>query len=444
VRSRTKERASFDLTARSLPGLTRMPTFSRPLNDGVHLAATIGLFVLLPVLTWHTGRTGFASLLSTYAARTNQPAAADAAATLSPGDPEGHYIRGAVLEANDELAKAISEYTRAVALRPDDYVLWLALAHAAELNGETDQAILAAKAAVPLAPFYAQPHWQLGNILVRAGQRDEGFKELRLAGASDPTLFPIIIDLAWQLSRGDIQLVKQAIQPQSPESFKALADYFMKRNKTNEAIEMLRAAGGEARPIRRQYLNELISGKQFREAHELWAIDHGGSAVYGLAVIVDPGFEQESDLDEPGFGWRSESKSPSLSLSLDPDNPNEGHSSLRVEFKGDSDPGQKIVSQLVLLEPRARYQLEFAARTDNVISGGLPNIAVTDASDNVMLGQPVLLPKQTDHWQHYRIDFSSREKTAAIQISLRREGCSTSPCPIFGRLWLDNFFLQKL
>jgi hypothetical protein len=421
-----------------------MPTSPRPFNQGVQLAATIGLLVLLPVLAWHIGSAGFATLLSTYAARANQPAAADAAVNLSPGDPEGHYIRGAVLEANDELPTAIADYTRAVALRPDDYVLWLALARATELNSQTEQAIAAAKAAVALAPSYAQPHWQLGNILVRAGQRDEGFKELRLAGASNPSLLPAVIDLASQLSHGDLQLVKQAIQPQSSESFMAMAEYFMKRNKANDAVEMLRSAGGDAGPLRRQYVNDLISAKRFPEAYELWAIDHKANAGSGPGVIINQGFEQEANLDEPGFGWRSENKSPSLLLSLDADNPKEGRSSLRVEFKGDSDPAQRIVSQLVLFEPRGHYQLEFDARTADLVSGGLPNITVTDASDNVILGQPVLLPKQTENWQHYRIDFSSKETTTAIQISLRREGCSMVPCPIFGRLWLDNFSLQKL
>jgi hypothetical protein len=49
---------------------------------------------------------------------------------------------------------------------------------------------MAARQAIPLAPDYAEPHYQLGNILVRAGQTEEGFKELQLAAASNPTLFP--------------------------------------------------------------------------------------------------------------------------------------------------------------------------------------------------------------------------------------------------------------
>src|SRR5438045_26367 len=106
-----------------------MPKSLKPLEHAGRLAVTAGLLVLFPVLIWYTGRAGFASLLSTYAARANQPAAADAAVKLSPGDAEVHYIRGAVLETNEDLPGAIAEYTQAVSLRGDDYVLWLSLAH---------------------------------------------------------------------------------------------------------------------------------------------------------------------------------------------------------------------------------------------------------------------------------------------------------------------------
>src|SRR5712664_2657446 len=133
------------------------------------LAKSAGLVMILLFLIWTAGRAGFASLLSAYAARTNQLAAANAAVTLSPRDPEAHYIRAAILEASDDLSTATAEYMRAVSLRPDDYVLWLSLAHARELNGDMPGAIAAAKQAVQLAPYYAQPHWQLGNLLVRAG-----------------------------------------------------------------------------------------------------------------------------------------------------------------------------------------------------------------------------------------------------------------------------------
>ena len=417
-----------------------MPTSANRLSHTAQLAVTVGLLALFPLLIWHAGRAGYASLLSTYAGRANRIDAANAAVGFAPGDPEAHFVRGAILEAGNDLTGAFAEYDKAASLRPDDYVLWLSLARARELNGDMPGALAAARHAVPLAPFYAQPHWQLGNLLVRAGQRDEGFKELRLAGASNPTLLPSIIDLAWQLSGGDVQFVKQVMQPDTTESFQALADYFERHGAVAEAIEMLRSAGSAGEQRRRQYLGELITAKRFTDAYALWSITHPGNMP---RTLIDPGFEQEQDLDEPGFGWHSDSKPPSLTLSLDAANPKDGHSSLRVDFNGDSDPGTPIISQLVLIEPKTHYQLRFSGRTESIVSGGPPNVFVLDGHDNKVLGQSGALPATTEGWRDTTIDFISGESAEALQITLQRDRCASSPCPIFGRLWLDSFSLQK-
>ena len=400
----------------------------------------LAVLAILSLAIWWAGRSGLVSLLTIYAAKTNQVAAADAALRLSPNDPDAHLVRGAILEANS-VSAAIEEYKQAARVRPEDYLLWLSLARAQELNGDVGGAIAAASQGVRLAPYYARPHWLLGNILVRSGQAAEGFSELRLAGESDTGLLPAIIDLEWQLSGGDAEFVKRAIHPDSPESFKALADYFRKHGKANDAIEMFRAAGTAAEQERRQYLQELISAKSFKEAALLWSIDH---APPGIGQLNDPGFERPSNLDEPGFGWRRDNKAESLTLSLDTNNPREGRLSLRVDFNGDSDPGAAIISQLILVEPRAHYELRFAARTEGIVSGGLPYVVVFDAGSNNVLGQTSAFTKAKTDWQDYVIDFQGGESTSTVQLVLRRQPCSSSSCPVFGHLWLDNVSLQKL
>lgn len=404
-------------------------------------ARAAGLLLILLFLIWSASRAGFASLLSTYAARTNQPAAADAAVSLSPSDADAHQIRGAILEGNDDLAAAVEEYTQAVRLRSRDYVLWLNLAHARELNGDTDGAIAAAGQAVQWAPYYAQTHWQMGNLLVRAGRLDQGFSELRRAGESNPALLPSIIDLAWQMSSGNAEYVMKAIAPNRPDAYIALAEYFKKRGKVSEAISMISAAGSAAENDRRRYLAELISAKRFQDAHSLWSFAHPADPN-GPLLKNDPGFEQENDLDEPGFGWRAQ-RVPGVALSLDAANPQEGKSSLRIDFKGESAAGLPIITQLVLVQPGTHYQLHFAARTEELVSGGLPGVTIVAAGSGQPLGQSGAFPLTSNGWRDYTVDFTVPETTSAIQIVLQLEQCSRTPCPIFGRLWLDNFSLKK-
>jgi hypothetical protein len=399
----------------------------------------IALFVL-PFLTWHSARAGYASLLIAHPSSGTDLGAAQTAVSLSPGDPHAHVVLGALLEVNDDRAAAIPHYQTAVSLRPEDYVLWLQLARGQELEGDTEAAINSGSVAVGLAPFYAQPHWQLGNTLMRAGRADGGFSELRLAAASDPALLPSIIDLAWQVSGGQVEYVLQAIQPHTPEAYKALANYFKKHGHWEESVKMFQAAGSATEQERRDYITELISAKKFLAAHSLWMIAH--PPYPDGPLMFNAGFEQETDLDEPGFGWRAPGLASSIKLSLDTLKPQEGRSSLRIDFNGESNPGAAVISELVLLAPKKHYQLGLSFRAENLVSGGLPTILILDASDNTVLGQTEPLPQTTDGWRNLKIDFTTGPSTSAVQIILQRKPCPTPQCPIFGKLWLDSFSLE--
>ena len=409
-------------------------------HDVARKAAAAILLIVFLLLTWNTARSGLTSLFTTYAASSSQLAAADAAVGFNPSDPDAHYVRATILSASD-LPTAITEFEQAALARPDDYVLWLSLARARELNGDTAGAVVAARQAVPLAPAYSEPHYQLGNILLRAGQRDEAFRELRLAGTSNPMLMPGIIDLAWRVSGGNVEFVTRAIAPRSSQDYRALGQYFRQRNAVGAAIAMYAAAGSEAADERNSYLGQLISEKRFKDAANIASV--GRSAVTP-GVMIDPGFEQENNLDEPGFGWRLAEKHEGFRLSLDTNNPREGRSSLKVEFSGDSDPYVPVISEIVLIEPATHYQLRFAIRSEGLVSGGLPLLVVKDADANKTLKQSDQFPKATEGWREYTIDFVTEASASAVQISLQRQPCEKSSCPIFGRLWLDNFSLQKL
>lgn len=400
--------------------------------------------LVLGALIWTSSRAGFARLLTAYAVKDGVLEAADEAVRIEPGDADAHLVRGDLFAAADDLAAAIKEYEQASIERPNDYVSWLSLARARELIGESASALEAANRAVALAPSYAQPRWQLGNVLIRSGRRDEGFRELSRAAAYDPSLWPSIIDLAWQISHGNIEFVKQSVPPQSVGLTVALAEYLAKRGAVAEAVSMLRIAGtgDDAIAARQKYVGELLAQGHFSEAAVLWNLDHKDERV-SLGELLDGRFEQERSLDGVGFDWRSPNRSPNVLLALDTNGSHDGRSSLLVEFKGESNPGNPIIAQLILVEPHAHYALRLSVQTENLISGGLPEVNVVDAGSNKVLASTGTLPKQTNGWREYSIDFTSLDSTNAIRVVVQRQQCSNGPCPIFGKLWLDNFILEK-
>jgi hypothetical protein len=99
----------------------------------------------------------------------------------------------------------------------------------------------------------------------------------------------------------------------------------------------------------------------------------------------------------------------------------------------------------MLVEPKTRYKLHFSARTKEVVTGGLPLIVVNGAgSGGPTLAQSNTLPQGTQGWSDYTVDFTTGDGMRAVLISLQRQPCTGGPCPIFGRLWLDAFTVEKL
>jgi hypothetical protein len=396
---------------------------------------------VLLALIWRAGRTGVGAFFTAYAATTSRLGAADSAVRLSPRAADAHYVRAVILEASD-LPAAVQEHAEAVRARPDDHALWLSLARALELNGDVEKAIAAARQATTLAPAYSQPHYQLGNLLLRAGRTSEAFAELRLAGMSDPMLLPGIVDLAWRVSSGKAQFVEQAVAPTTADASLVLAKFFRQHQQIEPAIHWFALSGPAGEADRSAYVAELIEAGQFEAAGKLWTVDNSEGAQ--PEAIRNSGFENDIDLSYAGFDWNASATLKGVHFALDTQNPAEGRSALKAEFSGESPIGSPLLSQVVLVVPNAKYELDFSARSESIVSGGVPQVLVLDAVSRSPLGQSVPLTGTSDGWRSYAVSFVSTPQTKAIRISIQRPSCSSSPCPIFGRLWLDSFRLRRV
>ncbi|MBD0370066.1 MAG: carbohydrate binding domain-containing protein [Pyrinomonadaceae bacterium] len=388
-------------------------------------------------------RAGLSNIDSKTALASGSLAAADEAVGLTPSDPNAHFARAIALSYEGESTEAVEEYRWAVALRPRDYFLWLALGTVLDQSEDKKGALAAYKEAVRLAPYYAQPRWQLGNLLLRAGQREEAFVELRLAASSDSSLLPALLDLAWGVANGDANVVEQIINPQTARWHLALSHFFIKHGKTVEGLVQFRAAGQVSDEERRSLLQELLSANRFQEAYEIWSASRNVKTAEGSG-LVDGGFEDPKGFDQPGFGWQRGLDVQGVAVSLDVNGTHSGKYSLRLNYRGDSNVNAYAISQLVVVEPNSRYRLRFSAKTQDVVTAGAPLVVVSDAGDKAQqLAQSEALSKNTDGWRDYAVEFATGKETNAVRISVQRQACTGQPCPIFGSLWLDDFILEK-
>lgn len=393
-------------------------------------------------LAWASLRVAASRFAAEHALRTRAPHEAELAARLAPGDADAHFARAWLLSNAGDAEGARLAYVRALELRPRDHVLWLESGKLLERAGDTQGALDALGLAAQLAPHYAQPRWQLGHALLRAGRTEDALAELRRAAASDPLLYPNMLQAAWHSTGEDAAAFVRAASPVADAEKLAVVGFLVRAGESRAGLRLLRESGATlSAEARRRLVAELLAAEDFAGAYEVWAEGREGAR---RGAFADGGFEGEARTDEEGFGWRFASGARGLRLSLDAESPREGARSLLVEYAGASEPAERAVSQLLPVEPGARYRLTFAARTKSLVTGGPPVVEVVAASKTgAALASTAALPNATDGWRDFALEFVA-PTTGAVRLSLRREPCATSPCPAFGQLWLDAFELRRL
>lgn len=389
-----------------------------------------------------TATIGLSRLFVRYALSTGNLAAGNEAVRLTPKDAEAQLAYAEVLSLADKHVESEVALENAIALRPADYSLWLTLGLLRDQKGNRAGALAAFDEAVKRAPFYAQALWQRGNLLLRNGQYDPAFNDLNQAAQSDPGLLPNLVDLAWGISKGDTRLTEQLVQNKSERMRVAFARILARQGKASEAVPQFRQAGRVPPDVKRELVEQLLARGNFKEGFEIW---RGDQTVDAATPIHDGGFEAPLALGQGGFGWRVPRTLPAINLSLDSSRAHSGAKSLRIEFTGDSTSAPPSLAQMILVEPSKRYRLSFAASSQELVSGGLPFVAVNSAAaDRKVLGQSVPLLPGTRDWQVQSFEFSTPADAAAVVMTLQRQSCTTSPCPSFGSVWLDSFSLEQL
>ena len=402
-----------------------------------------GAFLILCVLDASTAwRTGRARYLANTANHSLLAQPANRAVQLSPADAETHSSRAVVLYETGDMRGALTELESAAAVRPRDYLLWLQIGRARDEAGDTPVALTAFQEAIRLAPYYSDPRWQYGNVLYRAGRYTEAFRELRVAATSDPSLMPVLVDLVWSTYGGDPKAIERIVAPQDDATRISIARFFVKKGRISDALRLFHATGAGEIDEKRRLLVDLLTAKQFRAAYEVWAAGEPNSAAPGN--INNAGFEDAPDLNAKGFSWRQEHTLDGVTLSLDTKRPRSGSSSLLIDWKGHARPEVPVLTQIVPVDPRSRYRLSFFVRTEDVVTGALPVMVVTDTSDKQQtLVQSKPFSEGTSAWQDYQVEFETPADSEAVLITLQRQTCPAGPCPMFGRVWLDDFVLRK-
>jgi tetratricopeptide (TPR) repeat protein len=104
----------------------------------------------------------------------------------NPGDFEGHYNLGAMLQARGQSSEALKQYELALALRPQDATVNNAVAAAHLAAGHPDAAVKYLETALHSRPNYFDAHYNLGTALAMQNDYGGALEHFRAAVQINP------------------------------------------------------------------------------------------------------------------------------------------------------------------------------------------------------------------------------------------------------------------
>lgn len=400
------------------------------------------------VVRWYLGNT----LAEYFNTDLNSLGIAQRAVGLAPNDPLTHWRIAQVSERAlplDQQAQAIAEYRKAVALSPNDYRFWMSLGIAYEQAGDNENAEHALRRAVALAPAYVYPHWYLGNLFVRTGRYDDAFAELRIASQADPQFLSQLFRFNWEINSDDPQAQRNALGANS--NWRAqFAVYLVERKQADKGVAFWNAMSPDEKRANQASGQALIASlsKEFRyhDALKVWNEIANDNSRTEVGRVFDGSFEENVNYgpDQP-FGWQVKSV-PQVEIGIDPNRNHGGSRSLRFVFQVRSVADTAMVSQLVTVQPQTEYEFECYLSTDNLQSGGTPQVEIVDPVTNKPIVTSKPAPTGTTMWNRVNLSFKTNENVEAVILRIVRVSCVTEEtpvCPIFGSVWYDDFSIKR-
>lgn len=362
-----------------------------------------------------------------------------------PANPEAYKLRGLLSLKNNNYQDAAADFKQAIDLRPNDYLLWLQLGFTNNKLENFDEAKVAYEKSVELAPNYFQPRQYLGFFYLRQNKPKPAFLNLSQAAAIKPKLLPEVLQLAYQIFLGNPTTIERLVPLNTVEAKKEMASFFIKNNiVTDKTIAFLNSQELNEEE-KNQFINQLIKAKNYELAFSIWASKKNNKTLLQNSdknLLLNGDFENSISSKEIGFGWQIQDLT-NTNLKLDNKKPFSGSGSLEITFAGKSDPANSIISQLAIVKPNQKYKLSFAFRSEELVTGGLPIMTIVDADSGNIINQSAPLASVKNQWQNFTIDFKTGNQIKALTIKIQRLNCKENPCPIFGKLWLDEFKLQE-
>jgi|SRR5579864_2212949 len=371
------------------------------------------------------------------------------ATRLEPGNPRNWYLLGHYLLYNIEepdTASAIRAYRTALDFDPLSWQVWLDLGTAYELEGNIALARGAFVSAKKTYPLSAEVAWRYGNFLLRQGELDPAFAEIRHAVEAEPKRGAEAYSRCMRVDP-DIQKILDSVLPPLPGIYVDIIWDLANDGQTDDALKIWnRLASLHTRiPMEDSYvLVEALRRKaSYADALRVW------NQAAALAGYTNVPFPRDSAVWDGGFetgfmggqyAWRIPDDVRTVEMRIDSREKHSGNYSLRMTFDGRSNLNFTGPCTIVAVQPSTAYMFSAwvhtrALTTDQglrfQIRTGVPEPSVAATSD--FRGN---LP-----WTQIQMPWSSGTDIHEAQLCIIRKPSDQEDNRIQGRAWVDDVAL---
>jgi hypothetical protein len=403
------------------------------------------------VFCWFAVRWQFGNMFAelTQPSEPNAAQIASLARSLAPSDPLPTWLAASKLRddfSEEASQRSLELMQRTARLGPMDYRWWIELGRAYEQTDQITDAEAAFQRAIELAPEYTFPRWQFGNFLLRQDRSGDAFAQLKKATEKSSVYREQVFSLAWDYFDKDPKRVEE-LAADTPDVRANLALFYAVRSGSEDSLRMWNSLTDEKKAEHIETAKVIAQGLYhkglFRQALE-FAKQTGIDSGAEQETVTNGGFETGWGIpDNTLFGWKVVRTEGRVDILADVSVKKEGERSAKINFRSFDRAEFYNISQVVTVQPGARYRLSFFLRTEDLTSAGMPLVQVWNIEENGLIATTEPFPAGSADWKQYAIEFTAPENVQGIAIRTARNYCGDG-CPIVGIMWYDDFRIQKL
>ena len=390
---------------------------------------------------------------ATYYTETETLHGFERATQIEPGNARNWYLLGRYLQYSFEDAnpqRAISSYIKSLEIDPHATSTWLELAATYESEGNDDAARKAFISGKQTYPLSAEVSWRYGNFLLRQGELEPAFAEIRRSVEADPGRAAEAVSRCLRVEP-DANVILDRVLPAKSDVYIAVMEDLAQDRQIENALKVwTRIVAMHPRiPLHDafQVVMDLRGTGRASEAHKVWeqAVELAGLAdLEGPknSMVWDGGFESDVTGGET-YAWRFARTSRSAQIGFDTQEKYSGKRSLRVSFDGSTDVAFYDVCQTVPTETGKAYELSAWMKSRDLTTDQGVRIELRPG----VAGQTVATTadvRGTQPWTRFAVVWPGAKENQETQICLRRDPSDQEDNKIRGTAWVDDVALTPI